>query len=396
MRPFSFGTPARLTSPRGCLDDPWEHSSARSHLARSRLRWSGVHLWSSSAIAGMEVIVLTELDVDVKPTHGRVSSASETVVVRRRVFDTGLTLPKIAIPTVLLWFGSLALWLAATAVVLSDLSRWWVLVTVPAHIAVTYAMFTVLHDSIHYTVGRPRWVSELFGRLSVPFVALWVTYPVMRYIHFEHHRHTNEDPRSDPDAWAHSGPYWQHPFRWLTIDAGYSRFYLPRVPHRPRKDTFGLLINHVLLVVLLGAVVGCGYGWELLLIYLIPQRLALGILAWSFDWLPHHGLGVTAKIDTFRASRVRVGWEPLMNPLMFYQNYHVVHHVNPRIPFYLWVKAWHKNETDYLDRAVPIRTAWGRSLTHSEYRAWRRNSRGRRADGQTGVGTLGEESMCAQ
>ncbi len=161
------------------------------------------------------------------------------------------------------------------------------------------------------------------------------------------------------------------------------------MPHRPRKHVLGLLINEALVVVLLTALVGCGHGWELLLIYLIPQRLALGILAWSFDWLPHHGLGATAKIDTFRASRVRVGWEPLMNPLTFYQNYHVVHHVNPRIPFYLWVKAWNKTGADYLDRAVPIRTAWGRQLTHSEYRAWRKTSCSRRAGGQTGAGNVG-------
>jgi beta-carotene hydroxylase len=331
--------------------------------------------------------------VDVRPTDGRVSSASEAVVIHRGVSASRPTLPKIAIPTVLLWFGSLVVWLAATAVVLSDLSRWWLPVTIAAHTAVTYAMFTVLHDAIHRAVGQRRWVSELFGRLSMPFVALWVTYPVMRYIHLQHHRHTNEGPRSDPDAWAHAGPYWQLPFRWLTIDAWYARFCLPRMPSRPRKDILGLLINEALLVALVTALVGYGYGWELLLIYLIPQRLALGILAWSFDWLPHHGLGATAKIDAFRASRVRVGWEPLMNPLMFYQNYHVVHHVKPRIPFYLWVKAWHNSEADYLERAVPIHTAWGRQLTHSEYRAWRKTSRGRRGDGQTGVGTSGEESI---
>jgi ferredoxin len=165
---------------------------------------------------------------------------------------------------------------------------------------------------------------------------------------------------------------------------------------RPRREFMGVLANHTVVVALLSAVVGCGYGWELVLIYLIPQRLALGVLTWWFDWLPHHDLGVTAKIDTFRASRVRVGWERLMNPLMFYQNYHVVHHIHPGIPFYLWVKAWKKTEADYLDRGVPINTAWGRELTPSEYRALRKTDRIRRADGQTGVGAVGEWSTCGQ
>jgi fatty acid desaturase len=282
-----------------------------------------------------------------------------------------MPMPTIAIPTVLIWFASLMIWIAATALALSDLPAWRLAVTIPAHVLATYAMFTVLHDAIHYAVGRRRWVSELFGRLSAPFVALYVTYPVIRYIHYEHHRNTNEDPRSDPDAWAHAGPRWLLPLRWLTIDAWYIRFCLPRMHRRPRKHRVGVLINVALFMLLVGTLLVSGHGWHFLVIYVIPQRLALGILAWWFDWLPHHDLGVTSKTDAWRASRVRVGWERLMNPLMFYQNYHVVHHLHPRIPFYLWFRAWQKTETDYLDRDVPISTAWGRTLTPSAYREWR-------------------------
>jgi ferredoxin-NADP reductase len=133
----------------------------------------------------------------------------------------------------------------------------------------------------------------------------------------------------------------------------------------------GFLTNWVVVTALVAGVCGLGYGWELVAIYFIPQRIGMGILAWWFDWLPHHDLAVTAKIDRFRASRVRVGWESVMNLLLFYQNYHVVHHIHAGIPFYLYVKAWKQTEADYLDRNVPINTAWGRELTPSEYRAWR-------------------------
>lgn len=275
----------------------------------------------------------------------------------------------------LIWFGALTVWVAATAVVLSGLSRWWLLATIPMHVVVTYAMFTVLHDSIHRTVGRSKWVNELFGRLSMPFVELWATFPVIRFVHTEHHRNTNEDPLSDPDAWAHAGPRWQLPFRWLTIDVWYSRFYISRMRDRPRRELLGVVVNETLLVALLAALVLGGHGRDLLLAYLIPQRLALAILAWWFDWLPHHDLGVTAKTDAIRASRVRVGWERLLSPLMFNQNFHVVHHIHPHIPFYLWVKAWRKTEADFLNQGVPITTAWGRDLTPSEYRLWR-NTKG--------------------
>lgn len=56
---------------------------------------------------------------------------------------------------------------------------------------------------------------------------------------------------------------------------------------------------------------------------------------------------------------------------MFYQNYHLVHHIHPTIPFYRYVQAWQNTQGDYLTRDVPISTAWGRALTAAEYRAWR-------------------------
>ncbi len=296
---------------------------------------------------------------------------SEVTAIGHRIPHPGVTLPKIAVPTVLVWLCSVVVWAAATAVVLSDASRWWVAVTIPVQAVVTFAVFTVLHESVHRMVSRSAWVNQLFGRLSMPFVSLLGTFPLLSYIHIQHHRNTNEDIHADPDAWSHAGPRWQLPLRWLTIDAWYCRCYLPRIRRGPRKEVTGFLTNLAVVVALLGALTWAGYGPELVLIYLIPQRLGLAILAWLFNWLPHHGLDVTASTDRFQASRVRVGWERVMNPLLFYQNYHLVHHIHPAIPFYLLVKAWKNTEADYLDRNVPINTVWGRELTPSEYRAWR-------------------------
>ena len=290
---------------------------------------------------------------------------------RRGVPNPGIGLPKIALPTALVWFASLALWIAATLVVLSDASRWWLLLTIPVHAFVTFSMFTVLHESVHHAVGRLNWVNQWLGRLSMPFVSVWGTYPMFKYIHIEHHRNTNEDIHTDPDAWTEQGPSWQLPLRWLAMDAWYLRFYLPRIGRRPRKQAVGFAGNLAVVLALTAVLFGTGYGWALVLIYLVPQRLGVGVLAWWFDWLPHHDLGVTARVDRFRATRVRVGWEWLMNPLMFYQNYHLVHHIHPTIPFYRYMRAWERTENDYLDRNAEISTAWGATLTPAEYRAWR-------------------------
>jgi fatty acid desaturase len=291
---------------------------------------------------------------------------------RRRAPHTAFARPTIAAPTVLLWLASAMVWAAATAVVLSDASRWWLAVTIPAQALVTFSMYTVLHEAIHSMVGRPNWVNQLFGRLSMPFVSLLGTFPMAKYIHLAHHRNTNECIDADPDAWTNVGPRWQLPMRCMTIDACYARFYFRRLRRRPAKEIAGFLINLIVAIALLLAAMTL-WGWlmHVVLIYLIPQRIGLGLLALLFNWLPHHDLNITANVDRFRATRVRVGWERLMSPLLLYQNYHLVHHIHPAIPSYLLGRAWKQLEAEYLYRNVPINTAWGRALTPLQYRAWR-------------------------
>ncbi|HEY2192481.1 MAG TPA: fatty acid desaturase [Actinomycetospora sp.] len=305
----------------------------------------------------------------------RVLSEDEAAAVRRGVPDPGVPLPAVAWPTVALWAGSLAAWVVATVLALAALdgtvSGSWLVATVPVHALVTFTMFTVLHEAIHHAAGRVRGINEVLGRLSMPFVVAWSTFPLVRFIHIEHHRHTNEDVLVDPDAWVEGGPIWQRPLRWLAIDLWYFRFYAPRMRQRPRREVAGELATLAVVVGLAAALVVSGHGLALVMIYLLPQRLGVGVLAWWFDWLPHHDLGVTARTDRFRATRVRVGREWLMTPVMLYQNYHLVHHIHPTIPFYRYVRAWENTRDDYLSRDVPIATAWGTELTPAEYRAWR-------------------------
>ncbi|WP_343602215.1 fatty acid desaturase [Mycobacterium sp.] len=285
--------------------------------------------------------------------------------------DRGGSHAAVAVPTVLLFLGSVGGWLAAAAVALTGSSHRWLAVTIPVQALLVCPLFTVAHEAFHDSVGRAKWMSELIGRLAMPFVALWATYPAVRFCHLEHHRNTNENIYTDPDAWASAGPRWLLPLRWMTIDGWYALYYLRCKRGRPRREVIGMWTNKAVVAVLFAVIVGAGYGWDLLVIYLIPQRVGLGILAWWFDWLPHHDLGVTARTDRFRATRARVGWEHLMNVLLIGQNYHLVHHVDPTVSFYQCLSVWRQNEDHYLERNAPITTAWGRDLTPRQYRAWR-------------------------
>jgi phenylacetate-CoA oxygenase/reductase PaaK subunit len=157
----------------------------------------------------------------------------------------------------------------------------------------------------------------------------------------------------------------------MTIDGYYARFYLARRSSRPRAETVETGFTLLATVAAVGAATATGNLWMAAVVYLIPQRIAITVLAWWFDWLPHHGLEHTQKENRYRATRNRVGLEWLLTPLMLSQNYHLVHHLHPSIPFYRYLRAWRRNEEAYLEREAAIATAFGHQLTPEEYRVWR-------------------------
>ncbi|MCW2737539.1 fatty acid desaturase [Nocardioides sp.] len=284
--------------------------------------------------------------------------------------DPGETVPRLAWPTVLLFVGTVGLFTFEVWAVLA--AQWSPWLTVPIGAAVTFLMFSVLHEATHHAISTDTRLNNAFGHLSQPFVAAYTTFPLMQFIHIEHHRNTNEPKASDPDAWTSEGPWWQLPFRWATIDVWYVVFYLRRLRGRPRSEVVVTLATFLSVASVFAAVAATGFLYELVVLYLVPQRIGLTILAWWFDYLPHHGLTATQRENKYRATRVRVGGEAWLTPLFVYQNYHLVHHLHPSVPFYRYVRAWRRNETAYLDRDAAISTWFGRSLTAEEYRTWRR------------------------
>lgn len=284
--------------------------------------------------------------------------------------DPGEKVPALALPTVALYVLTLALFaVEAYGVLAGDWSHW---LTVPMGAAVTFLMFSVLHESTHHAISTNTRVNDAFGHLSMPFVAAYTIFPMLKFIHIEHHRNTNEPMMVDPDRWTSSGPAWQLPFRWATLDLWYLVYYLRRIRERPLTESVPTVLMFTVVVATGVLLTVNGYGADVVWLYLVPQRIGVVLLAWWFDYLPHHGLTMTQREDKYQATRVRVGGESWMTPLFVYQNYHLVHHLHPSVPFYRYVRAWRRNEQAYLDRNAAISTWFGRSLTPSEYRTWRR------------------------
>jgi fatty acid desaturase/ferredoxin-NADP reductase len=291
---------------------------------------------------------------------------------RHALPDPGEGVPRLAVPTLGIYSAALAVFVVSTIGYIQGWVPAWI--TIPVNATVTFVMFTVVHDAIHYAISTTRWVNRLVGRLAWALVVPILSFPSYAFIHLEHHRHSNDDA-NDPDAWASHSRWWQMPLRWPFPELFYSGFILRTLRSRPKPEvaeTLGLL---TLSLTGLTVAILTGNLWTLTVVFLIPQRIGLVFLVWWFDWLPHHGLPDTQRDNRYRATRARVGMEWFFTPLMLSQNYHLVHHLHPSIPFYRYVKTWRRNEEAYLEREAAISTVFGQELNPEEYLEWKELNR---------------------
>ena len=293
---------------------------------------------------------------------------SAPAATRHALPDPGEGVPAISWPVVGIFFGALAVFAFSTWAAVADTLP--VPATVLLSAAAIFVLFTVLHDAAHYSVSTHRWVNVAFGRVAMLFVSPLISFTSFAFIHIEHHRNTNDD-ENDPDHFVSGAPMWQLPVRFPLMDLPYLTFLVRNVRRRPRAE---VLETAVLMGTTVAVIVACaftGHLWTLAVLYLIPARVAMFVLAWWFDWLPHHDLEDTQQENRYRATRNRVGSEWILTPLLLSQNYHLVHHLHPSIPFHRYVATWRRNEEAYLERDAAIGTVFGQQLDAEEYRDWK-------------------------
>ena len=288
---------------------------------------------------------------------------------RHALPDPGERVPELSWPIVGIFSGALALFAASSWAALGDHAPR--PVTIALNAVAIFVMFTVVHDASHYSISSHRWVNDVFGRAAMLFVSPLIAFKAFGFIHIEHHRHTNDDDH-DPDHFASHGPWWQLPVRFMAMDVPYVTFYIRNLRRRPKAEVAESAMLIALTVSVITSALITGSFWLLAVVYVIPERIAMTFLAWWFDWLPHHGLEETQSENRYRATRNRVGLEWLFTPLMLSQNYHLVHHLHPSVPFYRYVKTWRRNEEAYLERNPAISTAFGKDLNPDEFREWKK------------------------
>ena len=268
---------------------------------------------------------------------------------RDKAFQRLLVRPDNAWPTIALFVTYITVFTVATVLALQGEISLYLALGINA--SCCYVSYTVLHEASHGLVSKHAVCNDWFGRISLLFVSLTPFFKTYRFLHMMHHHYTN-DPAKDPDYSCGKGPVWLLPWRWMVMDMAYvtTYFHPDYYPKRPADERRGFWLSWLFAGAVIATVVVGGWVEQFVVLYFIPTRIALFLLAITFDYLPHYPHQTRAADNKYRATNNRLGMEWLFGPLFIGHNYHLSHHLYPGAPFYRYRKIWEASKHRLLPR----------------------------------------------
>jgi len=223
-----------------------------------------------------------------------------------------------------------------------------------------YTQFTVAHDAIHSAISRNKNINRTIGFLAQLWLGPTSSWQALKYCHLEHHSHVNESDH-DPDYWASKhgpGGAYLMPLRWITIDLSYFSTFIPYLVKQSWWYQLRYYVYQLGMFYLVYLAICAGYLSDMLWYWIIPSRIAIFFLSYLFDYLPHSPHTVTKSQNRLQTTAyISVPWilKPFVTYITFYQNYHIGHHWDPRLPFYRYPRVWQHMKDCLLDDKVIIK-----------------------------------------
>jgi fatty acid desaturase len=266
------------------------------------------------------------------------------------------------------WHSLLALFagyaLIAGAVVLGEMSAWLYPLAVLVIGARQRALTTILHDAAHGRAARSKWLNWVVGSYMSGYLIFQAFKPYQHSHVLQHHWFLGH-PERDPDfqMYLRAGLYngltpgrffWRHVFATLfLLNAAEYLWYVTKHRSialvRSRGESACFIAFWAVLLALLHAF----DGWRLFLLYwLVPYATSFVVIGRFIEIAEHYPM-VGQDTTVLRSTRNRFS-HPLEALFfsMHQENYHLVHHLRPDIPFWNLESAHRKMLEDSEYRRV--------------------------------------------
>jgi len=232
----------------------------------------------------------------------------------------------------------LALLLLAAMVLQASRDSIWLLLSLPLYAALLIFLFAPLHETIHYTVFRTRWLNNLVAA-PIGFLLL-IPFQAFRVFHYVHHRHT-QNPQRDPELldmkplqgrywWYLTGlPTWWQSLRtiWQHALVGVSEAYIEERHHAMIVREARLHLAGYALLLLLSLVLSSDLLWWY---WILPALVGQPML--RLYLLAEHS-GCDFSTNMLENSRTTYT-QPWLNFLAWNMPYHAEHHYLASVPFH--------------------------------------------------------------
>lgn len=195
-----------------------------------------------------------------------------------------------------------------------------------------YCLYTVSHEAAHGNAHPNRAVNAWIGRVAAAIQGM--TFPLFRIIHLQHHAFTN-DPKRDPDFVIGRQPRWLLPV-WTLVRLLHDNLFMvsrrlwsgKQRQLREHLVTTAIQAGIVTAAILTGNLEAVLWGW------LGPALLSGALLELTVAWAVHYPHLSQHPLENTRMFRGK-----LLQVLTLNQNYHLVHHLWPRIPWFRYGHA---------------------------------------------------------
>jgi fatty acid desaturase len=239
--------------------------------------------------------------------------------------------PDFATPVLVLEFGLFSVFLLASWLCVKGLIPLWAGMAI--NTAFIYSLYTVVHEAVHSNISSRRKhlrrVDTLAGVIAC--APLWLYFHQHRRQHMAHHAHTNEDV--DPDIYARGNFLG---WLFLRLPKALLNYFNPVQQYRDcqrfgltRREIWITMATFALYAGVIITVLAAGYWRELLLLWFVPWYIGQSVMLTLFTWTPHHD-----HHETGRYRNTRVSLWPGASFLLLGQNYHLIHHMIPSVPYY--------------------------------------------------------------
>lgn len=214
------------------------------------------------------------------------------------------------------------------------------------------ALATLLHEASHKTLAKNKLLNFAIGTFFSGYFVLQ-TMGSYRESHVRFHHGHFGDIELDPDyKFAIEAGWYDRPqsVEKFTLHNIVLPFLLAKVPsylyaliqHRllDKRNRQETIVMIVYLGVIASVFIGFGWGKYILLFWIVPYLTTFQIIGWFIEMSEHYPL-MNNSINLYKTRNRHSHWLEKFLTGMHNESYHLVHHLNPAIPFWNVPKAHH-------------------------------------------------------